>query len=85
MVVQYTYWLWILMNIWWSMYVICSAISNADSVSILSALGIWKNIIIYISFSSHYMYVLQTIAFVVNIIIISKNTFITNLNKRTKE
>ena len=28
------------MNIWWSMYVICSAISSADSVSIFSLLGV---------------------------------------------
>lgn len=68
------------------MYVICSAISNADSVSILSALGIWKAIIIYARFSLHYIYVLQTIVLVLNIIIISsKNNFITDLNKRTKD
>lgn len=33
------------MNIWWSIYVICSAISSADNVSIFSLLGVCnKNI-----------------------------------------
>ena len=33
------------MNIWWSIYVICSAISSADNVSIFSLLGVCNKII----------------------------------------
>ena len=39
-----TYSLRMAKNIWWSKYVICSAISNADNVSMLSLLGDWNQI-----------------------------------------
>ena len=41
----FTYSLRIAIKIWWSRYVSCSAISNADNVSKLSFVGVWKEYI----------------------------------------